>query len=340
MADHAGLGAAGWVCIVLEETMGTYLGPATAGAVWVPILDETVAYTEEPYYSPQIRQQVVDIERTQGFYHVEGDLNMEFDAQYAPYFMYCSRHNISAASGTPNAYTFTPSNSGAAFRLGGDNPKTASITIVRNEVGFGYAGCVFPRQQFMIDNGVLKMNLGVFGLSEQEPVALGSPVWADPDLQGAASHAVYLDDPGTAPDFSGDAAVEFNGFTATFEHNATAENRLTGQRSATYVAYHKTEPTFESELDFLNRDEYDKFVASEHIAVRFESHRDGTSFADCTEGIQIDFNNAVYDSYPVHLTALEDLIMAQTTGRGLAIAGGSPYRVKIKSDVALAAVRS
>lgn len=339
MANPAGLGASGWVCIVMEDVMGTYLPPTTSGAVWVPILDETVAYTEEPYYSAQIRQEVVDIERTQGFYHIEGDLNMEFDAQYAPYFLYCSRHNISSSAGTPNEYTFSPSTAGAAFRLGGDNPKTMSITIVRNGVGFGYAGCVFPRQEFTIDSGVLKMNLGVFGLSEQEPVALGSPTWAAPELQGAAAHAVFVDAAGTSPAFAA-TSEEFNGFTATFEHNASAENRLTGDRAATYIAYHKTEPTFESELDFLDRTEYDKFVASEHTAVRFESQIGGSDYSDCDAGVQITFYNAVYDTYPVNLTALEDLIMAQTTGRGLAIAGGVPYHIKVKSDVALAAVQS
>lgn len=335
----AGLGASGWVCIVMEETMGTYLGPGTAGAVWVPILDETVAYTEEPYYSAQIREEVVDIERTQGFYHIEGDLNMEFDAQYAPYFLYCSRHDITATGGSPNEFVFSPSNAGSAFNTGGDNPKTMSITILRNGVGFGYAGCVFPRQEFTIDTGVLRMNLGVFGLSEQEPLTLASATWAAPELQGAAAHAVFTAAAGVSPSF-GAASEEFNGFTATFEHNATAENRLTGERSATYVAYHKTEPTFESELDFLDRTEYDKFVASEHIAVRFESQLGGTSYADCDAGVQITFYNAVYDTYPVNLTALEDLIMAQTTGRGLAMTGGVPYHIKVKSDVLLSAVRS
>lgn len=339
MADSAGLGASGWVCIVMEDVMGTYLGPDDPGAVWVPIIDETLEYTEEPYYSSQIRGEVVDIERTQGFYHVEGDLNMEFDAQYAPYFMYCSRHNITSAAGTPNTYTFTPSNTAGAFNTGGDNPKTMSITVVRNGEGFGYAGCVVPRMEFTIDTGVLRMNLGIFGLSEQEPLALDTPVWAAPELHGAASHAVYRAAAGTAPTFTTPDDT-FNGFTATFEHNATAENRLNGQRSATYIAYHKTEPTFETELDFLDRTEYDKFVASEKMAIRFESIIGGTDFTDADAGVQIDFNNAVYDSYPVHLTALEDLVMAQTTGRGLAIAGGSPYRIRIKSDVALAAVQS
>jgi hypothetical protein len=334
----AGLGAAGWLCIVLEDTMGTYLPPTTAGAIWVPILDENVAYTEEAYYSQQIRQQTVDIERTQGFYHVEGPISMEFDANYAPYWLYCSRHTIAATPGTPNLYTFTPSTAGAAFTQGG-GPRTASITIVRNGIGFGYAGCVIPQMEFTIEEGVLRFNVTVFGLSEQEPVALGSPTWLDPSLLGAAHHTVYVDVGGLAPAFA-TPSEEFNGFTATFEHNATAENRLNGERSATYIAYHKTDATFDSELDFLDRSEYDKFVDNDRIAVRFVSFKGGTGFANCDEGVQITFYNAAYDTYPVQLSGLADLVMAQTTGRGLIIAGGDPYKIEVKSDVIPSAVQS
>lgn len=339
MANPAGLGASGWVCVVMEDVMGTYLPPDTAGAIWVPVLDETLAYTEEAYYSQQIREEVVDIERTQGFYHVEGNLNMEFDSQYAPYFGYCSRHDIATTPGSPNLYEFTPSNAGSAYRAGGNNPKTMSITVVRNGIGFGYAGCVVNNWEFTIDGGVLRMNLGMFGLSEQEPAQLDTPSWLDPSLLGAAHHEVRVDAAGTSPAFAS-TSEEFNGFTATFNHNATAENRLTGSRSATYISYHKTDATFDSELDFLDRDEYDAFVSNDRRAVRFSSWKTGASFAASDEGVQITFYNAAYDTYPVQLTGLSDLTMANVTGRALVIAGGSPYKIAMRSDVALAAVQS
>ena len=335
MANPAGLGAAGWVCLVLEDTMGTYLPPSTSGAIWIPILDETLAYTEDAYYSQQIREEVVDIERTQGFYHVEGNLNMEFDANYAPYFGVCSRHDIAPSGSSPTLYEFTPSSAGSAFSAGLN--RTASITVVRNGVGFGYAGCVVNNWEFTIDSGVLRMNLGMFGLSEQEPVALDTPTWLDPSLLGAAHHEVRVDAAGTAPAFA-TASAEFNGFTATFNHNATAENRLTGSRAATYVAYHKTDATFDSELDFLDRTEYDAFVDNERRAVRFSSWKGGTGFADSDEGVQITYYNTAYDTYPVQLTGLADLIMANVTGRALIIAGGVPYKIAVRSDVAAATV--
>src|SRR4051812_12231736 len=110
----AGLGAAGWMALCFETVMGTYLPPTTAGTVWVPILSESLAYTEDAYYSSQIRQQTVESSREQGYYHVEGDVVMEFDANYLPYLLYASRHSITKSGAGPYTYGFTPSQAGAA----------------------------------------------------------------------------------------------------------------------------------------------------------------------------------------------------------------------------------
>lgn len=329
----AGLGAAGWLAIAFESTMGTYVPPSTAGTIWVPFLSESLAYNEEAYYSEQIRQETVDSSREQGYYHVEGDINMELDAQYAAMFLYCTRHTVVETLGTPNLYTFIPSKTAQATtdKPTTTAPKTASITIVRNGVGFGYAGCVVNTQQYTIDTGVLRMNLGILGLSEEEPVALHAPVWLDPHLMGAAAHAIYVDAAGLTPAFAS-ASEAFNGFTADINFNGSAENRIVRDRAATYIAYHKSDITYNTELDFTSRAEYDSFVDNERRAIRLESIRGGANWAAATEGFRLTLYNTAYDAYPVNIGGLADIVMAQVTGRALAITGGNPYKIEVKTD--------
>lgn len=331
-----GLGASGWLAIAYETTMGTYVPPTTAGTIWVPILSEGLEYNEDPYYSEQIRGETGDITREQGYYHVEGDINLEVDANYMPMFLYCSRHNIVEvdAVGPVYEYAFTPSQAAQATTDAAvhTSPKTLSITVVRNGAGFGYAGCTVNTQEYTIDTGVLKATLGILGLSEEEPVGLHQSVYPDVSLFGASAHAVYVDTAGTAPAFAS-AADDFNGFTANINFNGTAENRIKRSRSASYIAYHKTEATYNTELDFQNRDEYDAFVDNTRRAVRLESIKGGGNWGAATEGFRITYYNTAYDSYPVALSGMTDLVMATVTGRALAQPGGSRYKIEVKGPM-------
>lgn len=330
----AGLGASGWLAICLETVMGTYLPPTTSGTIWVPIISETVKYNETPYYSEQIRQQIVYSERTQGFYFVEGDIVLEFDSNYMPYFFHIGRHNIAKAGvGAPYTYTYTPSQAGSASTAASGNvQRTASITIVRNGIGFGYAGCTLNTIHHELDNGVLKFTLGIMGLSEQEPGGLGSPSWIAPSLMGAASHSVYTDAAGTTPTFA-DADLTYNGFVADVNFNAAAQNRINAERSAAYISYGMTDAQFTTELDFLDRTDYDNFKNNDRMSVKFESLLGGSDFTAATEAYQIIYYNAAFDAYEMHLSGLANLIMAAVTTRGLVQVGGNPYSIKVKTAV-------
>lgn len=332
----AGLGAAGYLALTFETVMGTYLPPTTAGTVFIPILSETLAYTEDAYYSSQIRQQTVESSREQGYYHVEGDVVMEFDANYLPYLLYCSRHNIAKSGAGPYQYLFTPSQAGSATTAAsGAVPRTASLTVIRNGVGFGYAGCVINTQEYTIDSGILKCTFGVLGLSEQAPGGLGTPAWVAPSLMGAAAHSIYVDTAGTAPAFAS-ASLNFNGFTADINYNGTAENRINALRSAAYIAYHQTEATFNTELDFLDRTEYDNMKNNTRRAIKLESLKGAGTFAGATEAFQLIMYNTAYDTYPVALSSMNDLIMASgVTGRALVMTGGNPYQIGLKSAVSI-----
>src|SRR3989304_3135509 len=330
----AGLGGAGWLAIIFEATMGTYLAPTEVGTVWVPILDESLAYQEDKYYSPQIRQQTIVSEQKQSYYSVAGDVRWEVDPNFLPYFLYCSRHTPDkSGDGTPYTYEFVPSQAGsAAITAGSSGAKTASITVVRNGIGFGYAGCVLGGYSFSVEEGVLIMTMNILGLSEETPGGLGSPAWTDPEIFGADAHSIYLDTAGVAPAFAGAVENNFNGFEFSVDFNAEAQNRIRADREASYLSYGETLPTLTTELDFEDKTEYNNFKASAKKAVRFRSSNDANN------RVTIDMYNMSYDEYNVALGGMGDLIMAGGTMRALGIAGGGPYEITVDTTADIAGV--
>lgn len=332
----AGLGGAGYLALTLETAMGTYLPPTTAGTVFVPILNESLKYMEDKYYSEAIKQQTIDNDVKPGYYHAEGDISFEVDMNFMPYFLHCSRHAIAkTGAGAPWTYDYTPSQAGSASTAASGNvARTASMTVIRNGIGFGYGGCVVNTFEWTITNGVLVCNMGVLGLSEQQPGGLGTPVWSNPALFGADAHSVYVAASAASPTF-GAASTDFNGFTGRVNYNAAAQNRINQLRSAAYISFGKTEAGYETELDFVSRTEYDNFKAASTRAVRLESLRGGATFALASEAFQLTYNRSAYDTYDLGLGGIGDLIMATTAGRALAQVGGNPYQISLKSSVSI-----
>ena len=324
----AGLSGGGHMGIALETTKGTYVAPTT----YVPILSEAFRYTEDRYFSPQIRQATEVSDVKQGYYHIEGDIEMEVDPTFLPYFLFCCRHTPASAAGV---YTFIPSTAGAtSTAASGMVQRTMSITITRNGVAFGYSGCTSGSLRFFVDSGVLKLAINMMGESQSTP-AVPTPTWAAPNLFGADAHYIRLDTSGTAPGFAGAVDANFNGFEWQANFNPSAENRIVANRAASYIAFHETEISLTTELDFIDATEYNNFVATTQKAIRFESLNGGATFAACTTGVQIDTNRGVYETYDLGLSGLADIIMAGVTMRGIGIAAGTSYRIKVKSPATI-----
>jgi hypothetical protein len=326
----AGLGGGGKVGIAFETTMGTYVAPS----IFVPILSESLKYMEEKYYSEQIRQQTIPSDVKPGYYHVEGDIEMECDPTNLPYWLYASRHTPVKSGSGPFVYTFTPSSAGSASTATGTTtPKTLSITIVRNNVVFGYTGCVVTGWEFTIEDAVLRVTMNVLGLAEAVQSA-PTPTWAAADLLGADAHRVYLAASAASPTFT-TADVNFNGFTFRANYNGEAQNRIRADRQASYISYGITEAEIESELDFLDRTDYDNFVTNVQRAIKLESTNGGATFAAATSAVQLQGNRVSYDAYDIGLEGMGDLIMAGFTGRIIGIAGGSAYQIAVKSPATI-----
>lgn len=330
----AGLGGGGAVHIALETTMGEFVPPSNDG-VWVPITSEDFVYNEDKYYSPQIRQQTIVSSVEQSYYHIGGTLGFEVDVNYAPYFMVCSRHNIEEAGGVLRV---SPGSQGSAVGGGaGTQPRTLSITIFRNNKGFGYAGCVVSTWEETIDNGVLKWSLGMLGLSETDTDDLDTfdVPWLDPSLFGAAAHAILIDEADPDPAFADDPTVDFNGWTFRSDFNGAPQNRIVRARSASYISFGETNANYETELDFQNKDDYTSMKDNVTRAIRKESIKmnDGTAptdWASCDEGMRTQVNRTSFDNYTVALGGMGDLIMARVTGRAIGISAGDAYSIECK----------
>src|SRR5215471_14237890 len=205
----AGLSGAGWLGFAFESTAGTYVAPT----VYIPIISESFRYVEDRYFSPQIRQATEVSDVKQGYYHIEGDFEMEADVNFIPYLLFCTRHTPSFAAGV---YTFVPSTAGStSTAASGMVQRTASITISRNNVEFGYSGCTLGTLRFFIDGGILKMGGTLIGYADNT-AGTDTPTWSAPSLFGADASQIFLAASATSPTFT-TADVTFNGYE--FEAN-------------------------------------------------------------------------------------------------------------------------
>lgn len=341
----ADIGASGSIWVALEDTYGTVKDPSVganeADGIYVPILSETLQYTEpDRYFSEQIRHEAVHSDVKPSYYHVEGDIVMECDARYLPTFLAASRHNVAqTGTGTDQLYSFTPAANGATYP--GGTALGMSINIIRNGVGFVYSGCVVNQAAFTLENGIGRVTWSILGLAEAETddVSALTVSFSDPQLFGADAHAIYVDTSGTAPTFASPDAT-FNGYTLTINHNGEPQNRVVRDRAATYVKYGITEISGDTELDFTSRVEYDHYKAADFKAYRFESIDPGGStnnWAGVSRGYRITCYKAVYQTYEVGLSGMGDLVMARTTIRALGGLAGSPgaYKIEVKSPTDL-----
>ena len=343
-----GLGAGGALGIALEGS-GVNAGVWVTPTVWIPILSESLDYSEDRYFSQALRQQTIDNDVKQGYYHVEGDIGMEFDTRWVPYFLLCARTTFAVSTtiktgAGPYVYTFQPSTLASPDNAAtAGNNRTLSLTVVRNGVRFKLSGCQVTSYDITVDSGILRFNCHVIGTTMADDTTAATPSYVPPRLLGATAHVINQGDTAlttsvlaagppvtvTTPMTGATAATNFNGFTFSVNDNGAVQTRLNPTRAAAYISYGKTDASITSQLDFLDNTEYDKYVATTKKRLQYV----GTGLSATTDRVVIDAYGPVYEDYTVALPGMGDLIMADATYHLLSSGGAAPpFDIAIFTD--------
>lgn len=323
-----GVGGGGYVGIAPETVFGTYVAPT----VFVPILSESFGYNEDKYFSPAIRKSVVVNDVAQNYYSIQGDIDVDVDPATFPYFMYASRHTITKTGVGPYTYVFLPSATAAATTAAGaTNPKSLSITVIRNGVVFKYVGSVVGGFNLRVEDGVLKANMSMVGLSDTSVGGDTPPAatFTAPTIMGAGSHQVYIDTAGAAPTFS-TPSTTFNTFTFNANNNGSPRNRIVSGRGASAIVWGEGEYTIDANFDFETRGDYDNVINATAKAFKLGSVKDANNEVD------LEVFRGIYNTYPVNLSSIGDVLAADANVRVVNQAGApAPYRLTVISPTSI-----
>lgn len=304
-----GVGASGYVGIGIETTPGTYVAPTYFFNL----------RSEDLHYVPNMQQRRLlqgtpDVAGVlAGNALVEGSLECEIIEDGLVQLLRIARGAIvKTGSSTPWTYTFTPNAVAVPA-------KTASITVVRNGVAFGYTGCVLSEGSFTTDNGILVGTFNVLGLNEADQTV---PVAAFSTLLPFSSGMYSIEVP-TATQVFDDV-----NFTLDINDNAEAQDRLKNTLGAQFVKFGERSVELTMNRDFLNRTEYDAFKALTAQSVRVKAIK------SASQSVQFTLPVAIKADYAISgLSGQADLIMADIKYIGTAPAGAAAYTIVIVSTV-------
>ena len=299
-----GIGAGGFVGLGLESTPGTYASPDK----FFPIRSENLLWQQETNWRRVIRGTADVIGAVPGDGHVEGDIETEALEDVLPWFLAIARGTLTEDTGV---YTFVPSNAAVPSR-------TASITVVRNDVVFGYTGIVVSSMSFTIDNGMLVSSFSLLGQEEEEQSA-PTPTYDDTGPFGAGTYNVQIP--------TGTTVEDTDNLTLEINDNGEVQNRLLDRRGAAFVSYGERDVSASVDRDFTSRAEYDSFKAytAEELTIRTEKESD--------EFIQFLLRSSIKDSFDIGLSGVGDLIRASTQYVATDTpAGDGSYEITVGTD--------
>ena len=290
----AGIGGGGSIGIALEAVAGTYLAPTK----FVPVRSESLKFMQEINYTRPIINVAVDpVFAVKGPAHVEGDIEMEITTDTFPYFLHAARMTVVKTGGAPDfVYTFEPA---ATAQEAND---TMSITIVRNSVVFGYAGCVVGGMTISVDNGMLVGTFRMVGRDESTE-SVPTEVYLEVAPLGADSLAIEI--PAASP------ITDAGSFSFELDDSAEAQFRL-GDLAAKYVGYGERSVSAEIERDFIDKTQFAIYKALTSSSVLFRSEDPG----DAGRYINFLIDSANMDTYETFLEGQGEIITAQLSYTG------------------------
>lgn len=303
-----GIGAGGFMGIALEATPGTYQAPTK----YFAFESETIAFTQETNFRRPIRKSPSIIGAVDGNARIEGDISMEAFEDVLPYFLYCARTSIAKTGSSPN-FTYTVTPTAAAVPV-----KTMSITVVRNNVAFGYTGCVVGNFNLTVEDGTLKFNPSILGRDEADQ-SVPVPTFSTTQPFGAGKYRIEI--PTASQVFDAD------GFDFGVDDSAEAQYRLKDSgRGAQFISFGERAVTLSMERDFESRTEYDAYKALTSQSITLLATKGSNN------QISVVVPAAIKDEYTLGLSGQGDLIRASITYNGVIDGSGNDYTMVVKTQ--------
>lgn len=304
----AGIGASGIAGLAIETVPGTYTAPTK----FFPFNSEGLVTSQDTVWRRPIRQSADILGGVPGNFHMEGDMSIEALEDVVLYFLAASRTGIVKSGTTPNfIYTITPTSAGVAN-------KTLSITLVRNNIVFGYTGVTTSSFTFGISDGLLTFDVSLMGRDEATQTA-PTPVWPTSTPFGAGMYSIEFP--------TGTPVTDTDTFEFGQEDNAEPQFRLknTG-RGADFIKYGERNATLSAEKDFVTRTEYDDFKALTAQSVTITASK-GTN-----NSISILAPVAIKDSYEVTAPGQGDLVRASISYQLVMDSTGKSWQIVLKTQ--------
>lgn len=287
---------------------GTYVAPQK----YIPFMSESLTSVQSTIWRRPIRQSADIIGAVAGNFNVEGDISIEAMEDCVIYFMYGSRLSIVKTGSAPN-YTYTCTPTANAIPL-----NTLSITVVRNNIVFGFVGCVVGSYTFTVEDGIMMYNASIIGQDEAVQ-STPTPTWPTTVPFGAGQYSIEIP--------TGSPVLDTDTFEWTTEDNAEAQFRLksTG-RGAQFIKYGERSVTLNLERDFDSRTDFDAFKAltSQSITI--------TASKGANNSISLLAPVAIKDTYEVANSGQGDLVRASIAYNAVLNGSGMAYQIVLKTQ--------
>lgn len=288
-----GIGGGGFLGFAFEVTSGTYVAPTK----YFPITSEGLNRSDNPILRRDIRQNVDAYALVGGNIGVAGDLEFVATEDVVPYFLNISRNTVVKTGTTDLTYTCTPNSLAQPI-------KTASITVVKNGIVFGYTGCIVSSFSLRTEDSMLMMRASILGTDEATQ-SLPTPAFTstlNQDAYGAGKYKVEIP--------TGTQVFTVDGFEFSAEDNGALEYRLKDtSRGAQFARFGARDASLTYDVDFMDKTEYNLYTALTPSAVRLLMSK------GVNNSIEITIPKGYREEYTVALGGQGDLIRSHCVMR-------------------------
>lgn len=301
-----GIGAAGIVGVAVEAVAGTYQAPV----FYLPVRGESINFSNEVQYTRPIMGVADAVHAIEGAQSVEGDLDFEVLPDAIVYLMRGARATEVKAGVGPFSYTYTPTAAATPAN-------TLSVTVVRNDVVFGYFGCAVAGMEFSVDSGVFTCSASILGRGEDTQTA-PTPAWPTMEPAGADTYTITL---------AAAALTSVDNFSWSFDDSAEAVYRLGVAQAAAFVKYGERSVEASLDMDFEDKTEFANFKAVTAQRLQFDVDWDANNY------VHLDTKLATMSTNEINLSSQGDLVRGSISYTGkYDFATSKAYELVVSSD--------